>query len=68
MDRKQQQFKTDYLRAYKAANGQEAKLVASNGGFVVVAQDGRSTGITYSETEIIQRAQRLRERAAQAAA
>ena len=44
MDRKQQQFKTDYLSAYKAANGQEAKLMASNGGFVVVAQDGRSTG------------------------
>lgn len=64
----QQQWATDYLRAFKAANGQGAELVPADGGFRVVADDGGSTGFIYTESEINNRTQRLRERAAQVSA
>ena len=63
-----QQWVTDYLSAFKAANGQGATLVPAEGGFRVVADDGGSTGFTYTEAEILHRTKRLRERAAQVAA
>lgn len=68
MASQQQQWATDYLSAYKAANGQGADLVPAEDGFKVVAEDGGSTGIVYTEAEIIHRTKRLRERAALVAA
>lgn len=60
----QSQWAADYRSAFKAANGQDAELVPAEGGFMVVAEDGGTTGFTYTKAEIVQRTGRLRERAA----
>ena len=60
----QPQWAKDYLCAFQAANGKSARLESQDGGFVVVAEDGGSTGIVYKEAEILRLTQRLIERVA----
>ena len=61
---KKDQVTMDYLAAFKAANGQEARLEPCNDGVVVIAADGSSTGIAYSRIDLVRLTTRLIERAA----